>query len=132
METMNYLFKIGSYKYEIPVKVSSSHKDSVSLDAEDFLRAQWDLGKKIIRETLDAHLLEPEIFNFLIEISGLTVTEIAEFTRVDPTSVSQWRSHTKISSTAWQTFRIFFLDLFSNGKITHEIFILNAEKKRIA
>ena len=59
----------------------------------------------------------------------MTNSEMAQYIYVDPASISQWRRKKGISATAWQTFRLFFFDLFSNGHITNEIFISNKSKK---
>lgn len=125
MSTINYRIKIGEKEYEIPVVVESKEEGKFVLDGEDFLRAQRQLGKKLVKELQDASAVNSEVFNYLVDISGMTNTEIAQYICVDPASISQWRRKKGISSTAWQTFRLFFFDLFSNGYITNEIFISN-------
>ena len=102
------------------------------LDGEDFLRAQWELGKKLVKETQDPSAVSFELFNFLVDILGITNSEIAQYIYLDPASISQWRRKKGISVTAWQTFRLFFFDLFSNGHITNEIFISNKSRKNAA
>lgn len=130
MNKINYKIKIGEKEYDVSVAVEEQSKDSLVLNGEDFLRAQWELGKRLVKETYDSENLTPDIFNFLIEISGMTNTEIAQYIKVDPASISQWRRKKGISVTAWQTFRVFFYDLFSNGHITNEIFLLNNSFKK--
>jgi hypothetical protein len=131
MSTINYRIKIGEKEYDIPIEMESKEEGKVLLDGDDFLRAQWELGKKLVKEHQDPTTIDSEMFNFLVDISGMTNTEVAQYICVDPASISQWRRKKGISATAWQTFRLFFYDLFSNGHITNEIFILN-KSKRIA
>ncbi|MES2614827.1 MAG: hypothetical protein V4591_05380 [Bdellovibrionota bacterium] len=132
MSTINYHIKIGDKDYEIPVEVEEQKNDKIILNGDDFLRAQWELGKNIIRKTKDSAQLTPDVFNFLIEISGFTNTEVSQYICVEPASVSQWRRKKGISSTAWQTFRLFFLDLFTNGHVTNEIFLSNQSERKNA
>ena len=99
------------------------------MDGDDFLRAQLELGKKLVKEIQDPSAVSSEMFNYLVDISGMTNSEMAQYIYVDPASISQWRRKKGISATAWQTFRLFFFDLFSNGHITNEIFISNKSKK---
>jgi hypothetical protein len=132
MSTINYKIKIGEKEYEIPVEVTSQQEGKLVLDGEDFLRAQWILGKKLVKETQDPSAVSFELFNFLVDISGMTNSKIAQYIYVDPASISQWRRKKGISATAWQTFRLFFFDLFSNGHITNEIFISNKNRKNAA
>ena len=131
MSTINYRIKIGEKDYDIPVEVESQEEGKFVLDGEDFLRAQWELGKKLVKELQDPSAVNSEIFNYLVDISGMTNSEMAQYICVDPASISQWRRKKGISATAWQTFRLFFFDLFSNGHITNEIFISN-KSNRIA
>ena len=129
MSAINYRIKIGEKNYEIAVEVKSQEVGKFVLDGEDFLRAQLELGKKLVKELQDPSAVNSEIFNFLVDISGMTNSEMAQYICVDPASISQWRRKKGISSTAWQTFRLFFFDLFSNGHITNEIFISNKNSK---
>ena len=129
MSTINYRIKIGEKDYEIPVEVESQKEGKFVLDGDDFLRAQLELGKKLVKEIQDPSAVSSEIFNYLVDISGMTNSEMAQYIYVDPASISQWRRKKGISATAWQTFRLFFFDLFSNGHITNEIFISNKSKK---
>lgn len=129
MNTINYKIKIGEKDYEIPVEVTSYNEGKIILDGEVFLRAQWELGKKLVKEIQDSSAVGFELFNFLVDVSGMTNTEIAQYIYVDPASISQWRRKKGISATAWQTFRLFFFELFSNGRITNEIFISNKNRK---
>ena len=129
MSTINYRIKIGEKEYEIPVEVESQEEGKFVLDGDDFLRAQLELGKKLVKEIQDPSAVSSEIFNYLVDISGMTNSEMAQYIYVDPASISQWRRKKGISATAWQTFRLFFFDLFSNGHITNEIFISNKSKK---
>lgn len=129
MSTINYRIKIGEKDYEIPVEVESQEEGKFVLDGDDFLRAQLELGKKLVKETQDPSAVSSEMFNYLVDISGMTNSEMAQYIYVDPASISQWRRKKGISATAWQTFRLFFFDLFSNGHITNEIFISNKSKK---
>ena len=129
MSTINYRIKIGEKEYEIPVEVASQQEGKLLLDGDDFLRAQWELGKKLVKEIQDPSEVNFELFNFLVDISGMTNSEVAQYICVDPASISQWRRKKGISATAWQTFRLFFFDLFSNGHVTNEIFISNKSKK---
>lgn len=129
MSTINYRIKIGEKEYEIPVEVESQEEGKFVLDGDDFLRAQLELGKKLVKEIQDPSAVSSEMFNYLVDISGMTNSEMAQYIYVDPASISQWRRKKGISATAWQTFRLFFFDLFSNGHITNEIFISNKSKK---
>ena len=129
MSTINYRIKIGEKDYEIPVEVESQKEGKFVLDGDDFLRAQLELGKKLVKEIQDPSAVSSEMFNYLVDISGMTNSEMAQYIYVDPASISQWRRKKGISATAWQTFRLFFFDLFSNGHITNEIFISNKSKK---
>ena len=129
MSTINYRIKIGEKEYEIPVEVESQEEGKFVLDGDDFLQAQLELGKKLVKEIQDPGAVSSEIFNYLVDISGMTNSEMAQYIYVDPASISQWRRKKGISATAWQTFRLFFFDLFSNGHITNEIFISNKSKK---
>ena len=129
MSTINYRIKIGEKEYEIPVEVESQEGGKFVLDGDDFLRAQLELGKKLVKEIQDPSAVSSEMFNYLVDISGMTNSEMAQYIYVDPASISQWRRKKGISATAWQTFRLFFFDLFSNGHITNEIFILNKSRK---
>ncbi len=132
MNTINYKIKIGEKEYEIPVQIALQQEGKILLDGDDFLRAQWELGKQLVKDTQDPNEVSFELFNFLVDISAMTNTEIAQYIYVDPASISQWRRKKGISATAWQTFRLFFFDLFSNGHITNEIFISNKNKKNAA
>jgi hypothetical protein len=132
MSNINYRIKIGGNQYEIPLTFTMQNNNRFVFDGDDFLKAQWELGKKFVKKIQDPEQISPDIFNYLVEISSMTNTEIAQYIKVEPASISQWRRKKGISITAWQTFRLFFLDLFCNGHITNEIFLLNKNEKNIA
>jgi hypothetical protein len=58
----------------------------------------------------------------------MTNAEIASFIEIEPASISQWRRNKGISKAAWQAFRVFFYDLFSNGSVTNPIFVGNKQR----
>jgi hypothetical protein len=58
----------------------------------------------------------------------MTNSEVASYIGIEPATISQWRRHKGISKAAWQAFRVFFYDLFSNGTVTNPIFLGNKQK----
>ena len=66
MSTINYRIKIGEKDYEIPVEVESQKEGKFVLDGDDFLRAQLELGKKLVKEIQDPGAVSSEIFNYLV------------------------------------------------------------------
>ena len=130
MKKVKYKIKIGSTEHTVLVEAEEENNETIVFDGEDFIRAQRQLAKQIVYDTQNADDLTPEIFNYLVDITGFTNSEIAKYMTIDPASISQWRRKKGISGVAWQAFRLFFNDLFLNGHITNEIFIANKHYKK--
>ena len=128
MSQIEYKFKIGESSYSIALE-AEAREDGISVFSADYLlREQWKLGSRLAWENHEAEKVSCELFNFLVDISGMTNSEIASFIGIEPATISQWRRNKGISKAAWQVFRVFFYDLFSNGKVTNPIFIGNHQR----
>jgi hypothetical protein len=128
MSTIEYRFRIGKETFSVELHAKERDDGTAVFSADDLLREQWKLGKKMVEEGADADGVSCEMFNFLADISGMTNSEIAAYINLEPATISQWRRHKGISKAAWQAFRIFFYDLFSNGSITNPILLGNRQK----
>ena len=128
MSKIEYKFRISESSYSITLD-AETREDGISVfSAEDLLREQWKLGSQLVEKTHEAEKVSCELFNFLVDISGMTNSEIASFIGIEPATISLWRRNKGISKAAWQAFRVFFYDLFSNGKVTNPIFIGNNQR----
>jgi hypothetical protein len=128
MSKIEYHFRIGDAVYSVSLEAETREDGTSVISADDLLREQWHLGKKLVLENHDADTVSCELFNFLVDISGMTNAEIASFIGIEPATISQWRRNKGISKAAWQMFRVFFYDLFSNGSVTHPILIGNRQR----
>ena len=70
-----------------------------STNADDLLSKKWELGKNIVIENYDTEKITCEMFNFLVDISGLTNSELAAFAGIEQSNVSQWRRNKGISNS---------------------------------
>ena len=52
-------------------------------------------------ENHDANKLTCEMFNFFVDISGLSNSELAAFVGIEQSNLSQWRRNKGISNAAW-------------------------------
>lgn len=128
MSKIEYNFRIGEAVYSVPLEAETREDGTSVFSADDLLREQWQLGKKLVVENHEAENVSCELFNFLVDISGMTNAEIASFIGIEPATISQWRRNKGISKAAWQAFRVFFYDLFSNGSVTNPIFVGNKQR----
>ena len=130
MRKIEYSFQIGGKVYTVQLDTQIREDGTSAFSADDLLREQWRLGKSFVEEPNNSENVSCELFNFLVDISGMTNSEVAAYIGIEPATISQWRRHKRISKAAWQAFRVFFYDLFSNGSVTNPIFLGN--KQRIA
>ena len=128
MSKIEYQFKIGEKSYSLLLDAENENDGTQIINADDLLNKQWQLGEKLVSENYDAEKITCEMFNFLVDISGLSNSELAAFVGIEQSNVSQWRRNKGISKAAWQAFRVLFYDLFSSGKISHPIFLGNKER----
>jgi hypothetical protein len=128
MSKIEYSFRIGTKIYSVQLDAQVREDGTSVFSADDLLREQWLLGKKLVEQNHETEDVSCELFNFLVDVSGMTNSEIASYIGIEPATVSQWRRNKGISKAAWQAFRIFFYDLFSNGSITNPIFLGNKQK----
>ena len=126
MKRIQHIIQIGEREYLVPVELRILSDSEEAIDIASLQAAQKQLARELLAKMPDAP--DEGFFNFLMNISGMTNSEVARFMRIDPSAISQWRRGSKnLSSTAWQAFRIFFDDLFTNGKITVSMFLSNKE-----
>jgi hypothetical protein len=128
MSKIEYSFRIGKKVYSVQLDAQARDDGTTVFCADDLLREQWRLGKSFVEERNDSEDVSCELFNFLVDISGMTNSEVASYIGIEPATISQWRRHKGISKAAWQAFRVFFYDLFSNGTVTNPIFLGNKQK----
>lgn len=128
MSKIEYSFRIGTKIYSVQLDAQTREDGTSVFSADDLLREQWLLGKKLVEQNHETENVSCELFNFLVDVSGMTNSEIASYIGIEPATISQWRRNKGISKAAWQAFRIFFYDLFSNGSITNPIFLGNKQK----
>ena len=128
MSKIEYSFRIGKKVYSVQLDAQARDDGTTVFSADDLLREQWRLGKSFVEESNDSENVSCELFNFLVDISGMTNSEVASYIGIEPATISQWRRHKGISKAAWQAFRVFFYDLFSNGTVTNPIFLGNKQK----
>lgn len=128
MSRIEYSFRIGEETYSVQLEAQVNEDGTPIFSAEDLLREQWMLGKRFVEDNHKAENVTCELFNFLVDVSGMTNGEIASYLGIEPATISQWRRNKGISKAAWQALRIFFYDLFSNGSITNPIFVGNKQR----
>lgn len=129
MSKVEYRFLIGPKTYSLSIEAEENADGASIFSADDLLKEQLKLGLKFVEDIHDAEGVECDLFNFLVDITGMTNSEIASYIGIEPATISQWRRNKGISKAAWQTFRIFFYDLFTHGSVTNPIFISNKRKK---
>lgn len=118
--------KIGHY--EIDMRPYLTEKGTLDLDKAH--EAYKKIALKIIAEQpLPEKELRHEYFNFFCNISALRGKELAAYLNVQPGQISQWRRNKEkdISPISWLPIRIFFADLFENGRVTNKALISNYE-----
>jgi DNA-binding transcriptional regulator YiaG len=131
MKTIQHIIQIGEREYLVPVKIRALSDAQEVIDVASLKDAQKQLARELLAKMPDGP--DDGFFNFLMNISGMTNSEVARYMRIDPSAISQWRRGTKkLSSTAWQAFRIFFDDIFTNGNVTLPMFLGNKECKDVA
>jgi hypothetical protein len=128
MSKIEYNFRIGTLMHSVQLDAQIRNDGTSIFNADDLLREQWRLGKSFVEENSDSENVSCDLFNFLVDISGMTNSEIAAYIGLEPATISQWRRNKGISKAAWQAFRVFFYDLFSNGNVTNPIFLGNKQK----
>ena len=128
MKKVKHEIKIGDEA--VTVEVIGNEKDGATqLDADDLVRAQREVGLAMILRHKDTKDLMPAHFNFLVNVSGLRGKDLAQYLKVEPGNISQWRREKGISAVAWQAFRMLFFDLFTNGRVTNRILLSNIEDR---
>lgn len=129
MSKIEYKFSIGAQTFSLHLNAEVREDGTSVFSADDLLREQWKLGKKFVEENHDSELVTCDLFNFLVDVTGMTNSEIASYIGIEPATISQWRRHKGISKAARQAFRVFFYDFFTNGSVTNPIFLSNKQKK---
>ena len=120
-----YQIKIGKDVYVITVK-ARKEGDKIFFDAPDLIYQQKKLALTLV--TNPNTLKTPDLFNFLVNTSGLKAKYIAAAADVEPSNISQWRRDKTMSDGAWTCFRILFKDFFTHEKITNTILRGNIEE----
>ncbi len=110
--------KIGNEIFFIELeKVSESGVNCISVDEQ--IKAQRALGLKLVKERRSLDLVSPELINFLFNISGMSVVDIARYLSIEASDLSSWRREGNTPNLGWWlVLRIFLIDLFENGSIT--------------
>jgi hypothetical protein len=123
---VNHEIILDGKKFIMEVE-GTKHGDEVYIDANSAIQAQINLALKILMDLSDAKDISFEIFNFLLDTTGLRVKEIARYVGMSPAHISQYRRDKHLSSGVWQMFRIFFWDFFTHGKVTIPVFQWNKD-----
>lgn len=130
MKKIKHDIHIGDEIFVVTVLGERQEGGGVRLDGDDLLRAQREVGLAMVMSYKEPKRLTPAHFNFLVSITGLRGKELARYLQVEPSNISQWRREKGISAVAWQAFRVFFFDLFTNGKITNEVLLSNLDEPK--
>lgn len=126
MKKIKHKIHIGDDVIVVDV-LGSKKQGEIHFDSDDLIRAQREVGLTLVMQNKDTKELTPAHFNFLVNVSGLRGRELASYLKVEPGNISQWRREKGISAVAWQAFRIFFFDLFTNGKVTNKVLLSNRD-----
>lgn len=124
MDNLKHIVKIGNEEFSLSIS-SIRDGDQIMTNVDDLIKAQRALAMQLIKERFHSNQISPEYLNYFINVSGLKVRDISRYVGVEPALISQWRSNKNLSAAAWQLLRIFFLDFFEHGKVTHTIFTDN-------
>ena len=116
--------EIGDEVHFIEVQQKGSGDDTY-IDTAEVIHAQRALALTLLRTRKSSSEIGPEHINFLLNICGMKIREVAKYLSINPALLSQWRKDKGISDIGWLALRIFFINLFSHDAITLEVLQAN-------
>lgn len=127
METITYQEKVGDKVYPLKVKgarreaqklpdsfkeddkllIGNIEADHVQIDSKDLRTKQVELAIELI---LSSKEYDPDLLNYVFNISGLKGKEFAKLLEVAaPTLTAYRRKNSSMSASTWKLFRIVFI-----------------------
>ncbi len=88
MSKIEYSFRIEKKVYSVQLEAQARDDGTTVFSADDLLREQWRLGKSFVEESNDSESVSCELFNFLVDISGMANSEFASYIGIEPATIS--------------------------------------------
>jgi len=125
-----YTIEVGPQIFECEIEANQLSEDDkqrlrdlgadvvpdFTYSADDVKRTNQQLALMFVNEEVES--INPEKFNFILNVVGLRGAQIAEYLAVDRASISQWRKDTPLSKAAWTACKLLFWDVLEHGRVT--------------